>query len=103
MAASLLQAEPDLHQSGDRPRFTIGGFFPFAYIPYLTPAPPACIPTCHHLSRLSDGYYDGYVVVRPGDVLHRQCDRSVRAVIDVVLTFDGRERCCSRPFAIRMD
>jgi hypothetical protein len=49
---------------GNRPRFTIGGFFPFAYIPYLTPAPPAVYsylpppPPGYQM-----GYYDGYVVV----------------------------------------
>ena len=47
-----------------RPRFAIGGFFPFAYIPYITPVPP------HVYSYLPPpppgyqmGYYDGYVVV----------------------------------------
>jgi hypothetical protein len=47
-----------------RPRFTIGGFFPFAYIPYITPVP------AHVYSYLPPpppgyqmGYYDGYVVV----------------------------------------
>jgi len=49
---------------GNRPRFTVGGFFPFAYIPYLTPAPPAVYsylpppPPGYQV-----GYYDGYVVV----------------------------------------
>jgi hypothetical protein len=49
---------------GNRPRFTVGGFFPFAYIPYLTPAPPAVYsylpppPPGYQM-----GYYDGYVVV----------------------------------------
>jgi hypothetical protein len=48
----------------NRPRFTIGGFFPFAYIPYLTPPPAAVlgylppVPPGYQI-----GYYDGYVVV----------------------------------------
>jgi hypothetical protein len=47
-----------------RPRFVIGGFFPYAYIPYITPAPPAVlgylppVPPGYQI-----GYYDGYVVV----------------------------------------
>jgi len=48
----------------NRPRFTIGGFFPFAYIPYLTPVPA---PVYSYLPPpppgYSMGYYDGYVVV----------------------------------------
>lgn len=48
----------------NRPVFTVGGFFPFAYIPYITPAPPAVYgylpppPPGYQI-----GYYDGYVVV----------------------------------------
>jgi hypothetical protein len=47
-----------------RPRFAIGGFFPFAYIPYITPLPPHVYgylpppPPGYQM-----GYYDGYVVV----------------------------------------
>jgi hypothetical protein len=49
---------------GTRPRFVVGGFFPYAYIPYITPAPPAVYgylpppPPGYQI-----GYYDGYVVV----------------------------------------
>jgi hypothetical protein len=48
----------------NRPVFAVGGFFPYAYIPYLTPAPPAVYgylpppPPGYQV-----GYYDGYVVV----------------------------------------
>jgi hypothetical protein len=48
----------------NRPLFTIGGFFPYAYIPYITPAPAAVlgylppVPPGYQI-----GYYDGYVVV----------------------------------------
>lgn len=48
----------------NRPRFVIGGFFPFAYINFLSPVPP------HVYSYLPPpppgyqlGYYDGYIVV----------------------------------------
>jgi hypothetical protein len=48
----------------NRPRFVIGGFFPFGYIPYLTPLPP---PVMGYLPPpppgYQMGYYDGYVVV----------------------------------------
>jgi hypothetical protein len=49
---------------GSRPRFAIGGFFPYAYIPYITPLPPNVYgylpppPPGYNM-----GYYDGYVVV----------------------------------------
>jgi hypothetical protein len=49
---------------GTRPRFAIGGFFPFAFIPYITAAPPAVYgylpppPPGYQI-----GYYEGYVVV----------------------------------------
>jgi hypothetical protein len=48
----------------NRPRFTIGGFFPFAFIPFLTPVPVTIYgqvpppPPGYAM-----GYYDGYVVV----------------------------------------
>ncbi len=48
----------------NRPHFLIGGFFPFAYISYLTPLPPQLYgylpppPPGYAM-----GYYDGYVVV----------------------------------------
>jgi len=48
----------------NRPVFAVGGFFPYAYIPYITPAPPAVYsylpppPPGYQV-----GYYDGYVVV----------------------------------------
>ena len=48
----------------NQPRFVIGGFFPFAYISYLSPVPPHVYnylpppPPGYQL-----GYYDGYVVV----------------------------------------
>ncbi len=48
----------------NRPVFTMGGFFPFAYIPYITPVPVALYgqlpppPPGYQM-----GYYDGYVVV----------------------------------------
>ncbi|MBB5345893.1 hypothetical protein [Tunturibacter empetritectus] len=47
-----------------RPRFVIGGFFPYAHIPYITPLPPNVYgylpppPPGYNM-----GYYDGYVVV----------------------------------------
>ncbi|WP_433983190.1 hypothetical protein RBB78_16790 [Tunturiibacter empetritectus] len=47
-----------------RPRFVIGGFFPYAYIPYITALPPNVYgylpppPPGYNM-----GYYDGYVVV----------------------------------------
>jgi hypothetical protein len=49
---------------GSRPRFAIGGFFPYAYIPYITALPPHVYgylpppPPGYNM-----GYYDGYVVV----------------------------------------
>jgi hypothetical protein len=49
---------------GSRPVFAIGGFFPYAYIPYITPAPPQVYsylpppPPGYQI-----GYYQGYVVV----------------------------------------
>jgi hypothetical protein len=48
----------------NRPRFVIGGFFPYGYIPYLSPLPPNVYgylppPPLGY----SMGYYDGYVVV----------------------------------------
>jgi hypothetical protein len=48
----------------NRPRFAIGGFFPFAFIPFLTPVPVTIYgqvpppPPGYAM-----GYYDGYVVV----------------------------------------
>lgn len=48
----------------NRPRFVIGGFFPYGYIPYLSPLPPDVYgylpppPPGYAM-----GYYDGYVVV----------------------------------------
>jgi hypothetical protein len=48
----------------NRPRFVIGGFFPYTYIPYITPLPPNVYgylpppPPGYQM-----GYYDGYVVV----------------------------------------
>ncbi len=48
----------------NRPRFLVGGFFPYAYISYLTPLPPQLFgylpppPPGYAM-----GYYDGYVVV----------------------------------------
>jgi len=48
----------------NRPRFVIGGFFPYGSIGYLTPLPPPVIgylpppPPGYQM-----GYYDGYVVV----------------------------------------
>jgi hypothetical protein len=48
----------------NRPRFVVGGFFPFGSIPYLTPLPPQVYgqlpppPPGYQM-----GYYDGYVVV----------------------------------------
>ena len=47
-----------------RPRFVIGGFFPYNYIPYLTALPPdvyGYLPPPP--PGYSMGYYDGYVVV----------------------------------------
>jgi hypothetical protein len=47
-----------------RPRFVIGGFFPYAYIPYITALPPTVYgylpppPPGYNM-----GYYNGYVVV----------------------------------------
>lgn len=48
----------------NRQRFVIGGFFPYAYIPYISPLPPAVYgylppPPMGY----SMGYYDGYVIV----------------------------------------
>jgi hypothetical protein len=48
----------------NRPRFVVGGFFPYGYIPYLAPLPPDVYgylppPPLGY----SMGYYDGYVVV----------------------------------------
>jgi hypothetical protein len=49
---------------GLRPHFAVGGFFPYAYIPYITPAPAAVlgylppVPPGYQI-----GYYQGYVVV----------------------------------------
>lgn len=48
----------------NRPRFIIGGFFPYAYIPYLSPLPPEVygyLPPPP--PGYSMGYYDGYVVI----------------------------------------
>jgi hypothetical protein len=48
----------------NRPRFIIGGFFPYGYIPYLSPLPPdvyGYLPPPP--PGYSMGYYDGYVVV----------------------------------------
>jgi len=48
----------------NRPRFVIGGFFPYTYIPYLSPLPPdvyAYLPPPP--PGYAMGYYDGYVVV----------------------------------------
>jgi hypothetical protein len=48
----------------NRPHFAVGGFFPFAFIPFLTPVPVAIYgqvpppPPGYAM-----GYYDGYVVV----------------------------------------
>jgi hypothetical protein len=48
----------------NRPRFIIGGFFPFAYIPYITPLPPQVYGQLPPPPPgYSMGYYDGYVVV----------------------------------------
>jgi len=48
----------------NRPRFTIGGFFPFAYIPYITPLPPQVYGQLPPPPPgYSMGYYGGYVVV----------------------------------------
>jgi hypothetical protein len=48
----------------NRPRFTIGGFFPFAYIPYITELPPQVYGQLPPPPPgYSMGYYDGYVVV----------------------------------------
>jgi hypothetical protein len=47
-----------------RPRFVIGGFFPYTYIPYITALPPnvyGYLPPPP--PGYSMGYYDGYVVV----------------------------------------
>ncbi|MGH9597623.1 MAG: hypothetical protein ACRD3K_12580 [Edaphobacter sp.] len=49
---------------GSRPEFEIGGFFPYAFIPYITPAPPqvyAYLPPPPPGYQI--GYYQGYVVV----------------------------------------
>jgi hypothetical protein len=49
---------------GSRPSFAVGGFFPYAYIPYITALPPNVYgylpppPPGYNM-----GYYDGYVVV----------------------------------------
>lgn len=49
---------------GNRPRFVIGSFFPWAYVPYLTPLPG---PVMGYLPPpppgYQMGYFDGYVVV----------------------------------------
>ncbi len=48
----------------NRPRFIIGGFFPYAYIPYIQPLPPdvyGYLPPPP--PGYSMGYYQGYVVV----------------------------------------
>lgn len=48
----------------NRPQFVIGGFFPYGYIPYLSPLPPdvySYLPPPP--PGYSMGYYDGYVVV----------------------------------------
>lgn len=48
----------------NRPRFVIGGFFPYGYISYLSPLPPdlySYLPPPP--PGYSMGYYDGYVVV----------------------------------------
>ncbi|MEO6815298.1 MAG: hypothetical protein ABI177_01245 [Edaphobacter sp.] len=48
----------------NRPRFVIGGFFPYGYIPNLSPLPPdvyGYLPPPP--PGYSMGYYDGYVVV----------------------------------------
>jgi len=48
----------------NRPRFVIGGFFPWMYVNYMTPVPPQVYgylpppPPGYQM-----GYYDGYVVV----------------------------------------
>jgi hypothetical protein len=48
----------------NRPRFIIGGFFPFAYIPYITPLPPQVYGQLPPPPPgYSMGYYDGYLVV----------------------------------------
>jgi hypothetical protein len=48
----------------NRPRFVIGGFFPFAYIPYITALPPEVYGQLPPPPPGYDmGYYDGYVVV----------------------------------------
>ncbi len=48
----------------NRPRFVMGGFFPYAYIPYISPLPPTVygyLPPPP--PGYSMGYYQGYVVV----------------------------------------
>jgi hypothetical protein len=48
----------------NRPRFVVGGFFPWMYVNYITPVPPQVYgylpppPPGYQM-----GYYDGYVVV----------------------------------------
>jgi hypothetical protein len=47
-----------------RPHFVVGGFFPYAYIPYITAVPPdvySYLPPPPPGYQM--GYYDGYVVV----------------------------------------
>jgi hypothetical protein len=47
-----------------RPRFVVGGFFPFAFIPYITPVPgPVYSYLPHPPPGYQMGYYNGYVVV----------------------------------------
>jgi hypothetical protein len=48
----------------NRPRFTVGGFFPFAFIPYISSLPPQVYGQLPPPPPgYSMGYYDGYVVV----------------------------------------
>jgi hypothetical protein len=47
-----------------RPRFVAGGFFPYRYVPFITPVPPRVIgflPPAPPGYRM--GYFQGYVVV----------------------------------------
>ena len=47
-----------------RPRFVIGGFFPYGDIGYLTPLPPELYGTMPPPPPgYAMGYFDGYVVV----------------------------------------